>query len=79
MNYKIRLLNEMLELQIKITRLESFLKNTVKDPTKAGLSLEEKQLKIMKDYMDILYQRMLNALNEPSEDTCVQSGTIVNF
>ena len=47
MNYKTRMLEELLGLKTKIVRLESYLENKIKDNQE---SLEEKQLKIMKEY-----------------------------
>lgn len=59
MNYKTRMLEELLGLKTKIVRLESYLENKIKDNQE---SLEEKQLKIMKEYEKILKERLMNCL-----------------
>ena len=61
MNYKTRMLEELLGLRTRIVRLENYLENKIKDNQE---SLEEKQLKIMKEYEKILKERLMNCLKD---------------
>ena len=55
------MLEELLGLRTRIVRLESYLENKIKDNQE---SLEEKQLKIMKEYEKILKERLMNCLKD---------------
>ena len=59
MNYKQRMLEELLGLRTRIVRLENYLENKINDNQE---TLEEKQLKIMKEYEKILKERLMNSL-----------------
>ena len=62
MNYKTRMLDEMLELQLKIFKLENYLEDKIEDPN--NLSLEERQLNAMREYLSILHERMFEILRD---------------
>lgn len=66
MNYKTRMLDEILELKDKITKLELYLGDKVKDSSKP--TLEEKQLIVMNEYFNILKERLQNELKDKCED-----------
>ena len=66
MNYKTRMLDEILELKDKITKLELYLSDKVKDSSKP--TLEEKQLIVMNEYFNILKERLQSELKDKWED-----------
>lgn len=59
MKYKERLVSELRDLVIKITRLEVFLHNHSEDIEKEKIDLMNKQLVIMYEYLEILEQRII--------------------
>lgn len=62
MDYKERLLNELLELTIRIVKLDSFLSgNNINDKEK--LDLMGSQLNVMVAYREILEKRILLEMN----------------
>ena len=66
MNYKQRVLIELIDLVIKITNLNNYLDTAVITPQNRELLL--KQEKIMCDYQDVLEERLLNMLDEGIEE-----------
>ncbi len=76
MNYKTRMLDEILELQIKIVKFEKYINSKTKDPQNP--SLEEKQLDAMKQYFNALYERLFFELNDKSK-ICEEVKTCLDF
>lgn len=58
MNYKTRMLEELLELTERILNLENFSNKPINGVTKEKLELCSKQLVVMEQYQDILIQRL---------------------
>ena len=64
MNYKKRMLKEYSDLNDKIKKLESFLKNKITELDEKQKELMLKQLEVMKSYLEILEERILLEMNE---------------
>ena len=62
MNYKIRMLDELLYISNKITRLNCYLENRIIKENEGKEDLMTEQLKHMEAYRDILQERVENEL-----------------
>lgn len=70
MNYKIRMLDELLYISNKITSLNCYLKNRIIKENEEKEDLMTEQLKHMEAYRDILQERLRNEL----VDICSESN-----
>ena len=70
MNYKIRMLDELLYISNKITRLNCYLENRIIKENEEKEDLMTEQLKHMEAYRDILQKRLENEL----VDICSESN-----
>lgn len=68
MNYKINLLDEILDLNSKITKLNVYIEkhgeSKEKDLYHTVYSLLYKQLEVMKEYYNVLHERLEKELGE---------------
>ena len=62
MNYKIRMLDELLYISNKITRLNCYLEKRIIKENEGKEDLMTEQLKHMEAYRDILQERLENEL-----------------
>lgn len=60
MNYKQRMINELLELNVRIVRLQNFDRLL----TEEQAQMIDKQLKAMTEYFDILKERIMAILED---------------
>lgn len=70
MNYKIRMLDELLYISNKITRLNCYLENRITKENEEKEDLMTEQLKHMEAYREILQERLRNEL----VDICSESN-----
>lgn len=70
MNYKIRMLDELLYISNKITRLNCYLENRIIKENEGKEDLMTEQLKHMEAYSEILQERLRNEL----VDICSKSN-----
>ena len=62
MNYKQRVLNEFVELNYKLENLKVYMSNNRVD------ELLDKQFKLMNEYSQVLYERLMNMLEDRKEE-----------
>ena len=58
MNYKVRVLDELLYISDKISRLNSYLQNTVRKENDEQIKILERQEEVMTEYQQILIERL---------------------
>ena len=63
-NYKIRMLNELLELDRKLYDLSKFLASGAEGVTKEQKELMHKQCELMSEYASVLLERLRLELGE---------------
>ena len=58
MNYKVRVLDELLYISDKISRLNSYLQNTVRKENDEQIKILARQEEVMTEYQQILIERL---------------------